>query len=120
MLAFRETVTPTKLDAGLANSPAADAGSPLAIFVDRIEPVRNLSSRLHPFAVDSDAHYTPEPLTLVVIAVSQAPAGMLLTVRETRFDQLPPTRRTQARNAHDRGREDQTRLIGKRLSPAPQ
>lgn len=66
------------------------------VLVERIEPGRSIAFRWHPAAVDAAADYSKEPSTLVVFELKEARGGILLTVVESGFDQLPPSRREEA------------------------
>ena len=68
--------------------------------VDRIEPMRLLSFRWHPFAVEPGVDY----------------GGILLTISESGFDRIPPARRAKAFAAGEGGWEIQTHLIEKYLA----
>lgn len=66
------------------------------VLVERIEPARSIAFRWHPAAVDAAVDYSKEPSTLVVFELKEAKGGILLTVVESGFDQLPPSRRDEA------------------------
>ena len=66
------------------------------VLVERIEPGRSIAFRWHPAAVDAAVDYSNEPSTLVVFELKEAQGGILLTVVESGFDQIPPTRREEA------------------------
>jgi uncharacterized protein YndB with AHSA1/START domain len=112
-------VTPTQADAEVARSQEPYAGKTFEIVVDRIEPMRLLSFRWHPFAVEPGVDYTNEPATLVVFELQEAAGGTLLTITESGFDRIPLERRAQAFTANDQGWAAQTRLIEKYLARAP-
>jgi uncharacterized protein YndB with AHSA1/START domain len=112
-------VTPTRVDAEVARSQEPYAGKTFEIVVDRIEPMRLLSFRWHPFAVEPGVDYTNEPSTLVVFELQEAAGGTLLTITESGFDRIPLERRAQAFTANDQGWAAQTRLIEKYLARAP-
>lgn len=65
--------------------------------VEQVEPLRRLSFRWHPYAVDPAVDYTTEVPTLVSFTLDDAPDGATrLAVVESGFDQLPPQRRPEA------------------------
>jgi uncharacterized protein YndB with AHSA1/START domain len=66
------------------------------VLVERIEPGRLIAFRWHPAAVDAAVDYSKEPSTLVVFELKEAKGGILLTVVESGFDSLPPSRRDEA------------------------
>jgi uncharacterized protein YndB with AHSA1/START domain len=112
-------ITPTQVDAEVARSQQPYAGKTFEIVVDRIEPMRLLSFRWHPFAVEPGVDYTNEPATLVVFELQEAAGGTLLTITESGFDRIPLERRAQAFTANDQGWAAQMRLIEKYLARAP-
>jgi hypothetical protein len=78
--------------------------------------MRRFSFRWHPFAVDPAHDYSQEPMTLVTFALEEVEGGVLLTITETGFDQLPLARRDEARQSNAGGWAHQTRLIEKYLA----
>jgi uncharacterized protein YndB with AHSA1/START domain len=108
-------ISPTKVDPDVARLQEPHRGAAFLIEVDRIEPMRLLSFRWHPYAIDQDQTYDREPMTLVTFELADVEAGILLTVTETGFDRLPAARRSIARDANDGGWEHQTRLIARYL-----
>jgi uncharacterized protein YndB with AHSA1/START domain len=66
------------------------------VLVERIEPGRLIAFRWHPAAVDTAVDYSKEPSTLVVFELKEAKGGILLTLVESGFDQIPPARREEA------------------------
>jgi uncharacterized protein YndB with AHSA1/START domain len=78
-----------------------------AFLVDRVEPMRLLSWRWHPFPVRRDVDYEAETPTLVVFELAHDPNGTLVTVTETGFESLPADRREEAYEAHVGGWADQ-------------
>jgi len=66
------------------------------ITIERMEPERLFSWRWHPHAVEPGIDYSAEPATLVVFELADAPGGIMLTVVESGFDQVPLARRALA------------------------
>jgi uncharacterized protein YndB with AHSA1/START domain len=66
------------------------------------------------------AHYSPDytgaPRTLVEFRLEKAPAGTLLTVTESGFEQLPPDRRLDAFRGNERGWSDQMKNIERHVA----
>src|SRR5262249_23554825 len=81
----------------------------MRVKVEQVEPERLLSFRWHPNSVDSNVDYEREPTTLVVFELHDAQDGILLTVDESGFDQLPAERRAEAYRGNEGGWEQQTR-----------
>src|SRR6266540_1998591 len=78
------------------------------VLIERMERERLLSWRWHPYAVDPSIDYSQEPTTLVVFELKEVEGGTLLSVVESGFDSLPPTRRLDAFSHEQRrlGRTD--------------
>lgn len=111
-------IRPTTVDARIAEMQQPHAGRAFELAVERVEPMRCLSFRWHPFAVDPDIDYSKEPTTLVTFDLEETPGGTLLRITESGFDRIPLARRTQAFAANDGGWSAQTRLIEKYLALA--
>lgn len=76
---------------------------PIEMVVDKIEPERLFSFRWHPFAIDLEADYSKEPMTLVTLTLEPVDGGTLLTVVETGFDAIPASRRAKAFEMNSKG-----------------
>ena len=109
-------IVPTQVDPEVAKLQAPHAGQPFAIVVDAIEPMQRFAFRWHPFAIDPALDYSREEMTLVEFLLEDADDGVLLTIRESGFDRIPPARRAQAFAANDGGWAHQSRLIAKYLA----
>ncbi len=83
------------------------------ITIEQMEPERLFSWRWQPGG-DPDKH-PDEPLTLVVFELEDAPEGTRLTITETGFDALAPSRRTQAYRENDAGWTGQLKNLAKHL-----
>jgi uncharacterized protein YndB with AHSA1/START domain len=109
-------VVPTTVDAEIAKLQEPYAGITFECVVDRVEPMRRLSFRWHPSAVEPGVDYSSEPMTLVEFQLEEVEAGTSLTITESGFEQIPLARRAQAFAANDGGWTMQTRLIEKYLA----
>lgn len=109
-------VAPTKVDADVAKLQEPHVGKKWSAFVEHIEPMTKFAFRWHPFAVDPDLDYTKEPTTLVTFELREVDAGILLTITETGFNQIPAARRVQAIEANEGGWTHQAKLIEKYLT----
>jgi uncharacterized protein YndB with AHSA1/START domain len=109
-------VAPTQVDPDVAKLQEPARGMAFSVLVDRIEPMDRFSFRWRPFAIDPSHDYSNEPTTLIVFALREAEGGVLLTITESGFDQIPAARRTQAFEANDKGWAHQSRLIEKYLA----
>jgi len=109
-------IVPTKVDAEIAKAQKPYEGMPFEFEVERIEPMRLLSFRWHPFAIEPGVDYSSEPTTLVVFELKEVADGTLLTVTESGFDQIPLARRAKAFTANEGGWAAQMDLIAKHLA----
>jgi uncharacterized protein YndB with AHSA1/START domain len=99
----RGIIVPTTMNADVAKAQQAYEGIPFAITIERMEPERLFSFRWHPGAVDPGVDYSSEPTTLVEFTLQQTKGGVLLTVTETGFDQIPLSRRAKAFASNEGG-----------------
>ena len=81
------------------------------VLVERVEPESLLSFRWHPYAVDPAVDYSSEQRTLVTFTLKDADEGTLLTVVESGFDHVPPSRRLAAFRMNSGGWEEQLKNI---------
>ncbi|HWX97747.1 MAG TPA: SRPBCC family protein, partial [Solirubrobacteraceae bacterium] len=115
---LRGVIVPTSVDAEVAKAQQPYEGTPFEITVDRIEPETLFAFRWHPFAVERGVDYSREPATLVVFALEEVPNGVMLTVTESGFDQVPLARRAKAFAANEGGWTMVMTLIEKHLAQA--
>jgi uncharacterized protein YndB with AHSA1/START domain len=104
-------IAPTQMDAEVARAQEPHKGKPIDITIDRIEPMRLLSFRWHPYAADRSVDYSKEPTTLVEFELEPAGDDTRLTVTESGFEQLPADRRAQAYEANAGGWDKQMGLV---------
>jgi uncharacterized protein YndB with AHSA1/START domain len=109
-------IVPTRVDPEVAELQRPHEGKAFEFTVDRIEPMRHISFRWHPFAVEPGVDYTNEPTTLIEFTLEEVPDGVLLTITESGFDNIPLERRAKAFAANDGGWAKQTQLIEKYLA----
>jgi len=107
------TITPTSVDAEVARLQEPHAGNRGTWHIVAVEPQRRFAYRWHPFAMDADVE--DEPMTLVELTLAETPDGVLLTIVESGFDALPPSRRSTAFEANAGGWAHQARLVRKYL-----
>jgi uncharacterized protein YndB with AHSA1/START domain len=115
---LRGTIVGTTVDADVAKAQKEHAGIPFEITVDRIEPERLFSFRWHPHAVERGVDYSHEPTTLIVFILEEVANGVMLTVTESGFDQIPLARRAKAFKANEQGWGMVVKLIEKYLAQA--
>jgi uncharacterized protein YndB with AHSA1/START domain len=96
---------------GTITTPGKYRDLAFEMVIDRVEPERLFSYRWHPYAVDPEADYSAEPMTLVVFELEDVPEGTRLTVVESGFDGLPPARRAEAYRMNDGGWTQQVKNI---------
>lgn len=109
-------IVPTTVDAEVAELQKPHEGKAFEITIDRIERMRRLSFRWHPFAIDPSVDYSKEPTTLVSFELEEVSGGTQLTIIESGFDRIPLARRAEAFKANEGGWEKQTQLIAKYLA----
>jgi uncharacterized protein YndB with AHSA1/START domain len=115
---LRGTIVGTTVDADVAKAQKQYEGMPFEITVDRIEPERLFSFRWHPGAVERGVDYSQEPTTLIVFTLQEVANGVMLTVTESGFDQIPLARRAKAFQANEQGWGMVVKLIEKYLAQA--
>jgi uncharacterized protein YndB with AHSA1/START domain len=96
-------IVPTTVNAQVADAQKPYEGIPFNITIEQLVPERIFSFRWHPGAVEPGYDYSAEPTTLVVFTLEDTPDGVLLTVTETGFDQIPLERRLKAFTANEQG-----------------
>jgi uncharacterized protein YndB with AHSA1/START domain len=99
----RGVITPTTVDPVVAKAQEPYAGKRFEVVIEKMVAERLFSFRWHPHAVDANHDYSAEPMTLVEFALEDVKEGVMLTVTESGFDQIPAARRTQAFTANDGG-----------------
>jgi uncharacterized protein YndB with AHSA1/START domain len=109
-------IVPTKVDQEVAKMQEAYSGTAFDITLERIEPMSLFSFRWHPYAVEPDTDYSKEPTTLVTFVLQKVADGVLLTITESGYDQVPLERRAEAFKANEQGWAIQTTLIEKYLA----
>ncbi len=100
---MRGVVVPTTVDAEIARAQKQYEGAAFEITIEKMEPGKLFSFRWHPFAVDPGVDYSAEPMTLVEFTLEEVPEGVMLTVTESGFDQIPLSRRVKAFTANEGG-----------------
>ena len=116
---MRGVIVGTKVNAEVAKAQKEYKGMSGEITIERIEPERLFSFRWHPFAVERGVDYSAEPTTLIVFTLEETPDGVLLTVTESGFDQIPLERRSKAFTANEQGWTMVLKLIEEYLAQTP-
>ena len=100
---IRGVVVTTKVNPEVAKLQKPYEGLEFEITIEKVEPERLFSIRWHPNAVERGVDYSAEPTTLVVFALEEVANGVMLTVTESGFDQIPLARRAKAFNENEQG-----------------
>ena len=116
---MRGAIVGTKVNAEIAKAQKEYEGMSGEITIERIEPERLFSFRWHPFAVERGVDYSAEPTTLIVFTLEETPDGVLLTVTESGFAQIPLERRSKAFTANEQGWTMVLKLIEEYLGQTP-
>jgi uncharacterized protein YndB with AHSA1/START domain len=116
---MRGAIVGTTVDPEVAKAQQAHKDVPFEIMIEQMIPGRLFSFRWHPHGVEPGADYSAEPTTLVSFALEKTPEGVMLTVTESGFDQVPLARRAKAFTANEQGWSIQVRLISEYLVHAP-
>ena len=99
----RGVIVTTTVNAEVAKAQKPYEGLAVEITIEQMEPERLFSFRWHPNAVERGVDYSAEPTTLVVFTLEDVANGVMLTVTESGFDQIPLARRARAFAANEGG-----------------
>jgi uncharacterized protein YndB with AHSA1/START domain len=116
---MRGVIVPTQVNAEVAKAQKPYEWLPFEISIEKMEPERLFSFRWHPFAIERGVDYSAEPTTLVVFALEEVPGGVMLTVTESGFDQIPLARRAKAFTANEQGWGMVVKLVEEYLASTP-
>jgi uncharacterized protein YndB with AHSA1/START domain len=116
---MRGHMVPTIANPEVAAAQKQYEGTPFEITIQEIEPERLFSFRWHPGAIDPAIDYSVEPTTLVVFTLEQRPDGVLLTVTESGFDQIPLARRAGAFSQNEQGWTMVVKMFEEYIGSAP-
>jgi len=86
-------------------------GMPFEIEIDCIEPEHLFSFRWHPYAIDPNADYSGEPMTLIEFRLDEVAEGTRLSISESGFDAIPIARRAEAFRMNQGGWDEQARNV---------
>ena len=111
---IRATVVPTKALPEVAQMQKPYEGLQFDMFIERMEPERLFSWRWTHEPASSDA--ADPPSTLVEFTLMQTEGGVLLTVTESGFDQIPLERRASMFAENEQGWTMQMKLIEAHLA----
>ena len=100
---MRGAIVPTTVNADVAKAQKAYEGLPVEILIEKMEAERLFSFRWHPYAIERGVDYSAEPTTLIEFVLEEVTEGVMLTVTESGFDQIPLARRVKAFTANEQG-----------------
>jgi len=100
---MRGVIVPTKVNEEVAKAQQKYEGLPVEITIEKMEPERLFSFRWHPYAIERGVDYSTEPTTLIEFVLEEMKDGVLLTVTESGFAQIPLARRVKAFTANEQG-----------------
>ena len=100
---MRGVIVPAKVNAEAAKAQQKYDGMPVEITIAKMEPERLFSFRWHPYAIERGVDYSAEPTTLIEFVLEEMKDGVMLTVTESGFDQIPLVRRVKAFTANEEG-----------------
>jgi len=100
---MRGVIVPAKVNAEVAKAQQKYDGMPVEITIEKVEPERLFSFRWHPYAIERGVDYSAEPTTLIEFVLEEMKDGVMLTVTESGFDQIPLVRRVKAFTANEEG-----------------
>lgn len=112
----RGIIVGTAVDAEIATLQKQHGQVPFEITIGRIEPEHLFSFHWHPYAIEPGVDYSREPTTLIEFRLEEVPNGVMLTVTESGFDQIPLARRAKAFSANEQGWGMVIRLVEKYLA----
>ncbi len=115
---IRGVIVTTSVDAEVAKAQESHKGKQFDITIERMVPGRLFSFRWHPAAVDPAVDYSAEPATLIEFVLEETAGGVLLTVTESGFDQIPLARRASAFASNDKGWELMVKVLEKYVTNA--
>ena len=116
---MRGVIVPTQVNADVAKHQKPYEGLPFEITIEKMEPERLFSFRWHPNAVERGVDYSGEPTTLIEFVLGEVADGVLLTVTESGFDQIPLARRAKAFTANEQGWGMVVKLLEEYLVQTP-
>ncbi len=114
----RGKMTGTEADAAVAAKQKQYEDLPVELMVERVEPEELFSFRWHPYALERGVDYSKEPTTLIEFRLADSAEGVVLTVTEPGFDNVPLERRAKALAANEEGWGIVIGLIGNSLAQA--
>lgn len=113
---MRGVLVPTKVNAEIGAAQKNYEGMEFEFTIEQMELERVFAFRWHPHAIERGFDYSAEPTTLVVFTLADAPDGVMLTVTESGFEQIPLERRAKAFTANQQGWSAALKLLEEYLA----
>ena len=105
------SISPTTVDPEVAKLQKPHEGMAFDFWVECVEPMRYISFRWHPYAIEPGIDYSDEPTTLIEFTLEPSDGGTLLTIVESGFENIPLARRAAAFRANEGGWAHQMRMV---------
>jgi uncharacterized protein YndB with AHSA1/START domain len=115
---MRGVIVGTAVNQQIAEAQKKYAGLPFEITIEKMEPEQLFSFRWHPHAVEPGVDYSHEPTTLIAFTLEKVADGVMLTLTESGFDQIPLARRAQAFTANEGGWEIMAKIFAEYVAGA--
>ena len=103
----------TVADPEVAELQKVHNGKQMDLWVEAVEPEKRLALRWHPHAIQEGVDYSQEPTTLIEFQLEEVPGGVIVTVTETGFENIPLSRRATAFEANSGGWDVMVKVLGK-------
>jgi uncharacterized protein YndB with AHSA1/START domain len=87
----------------------------MEVVVQKMEPEHLFSYTWHPYAIEPGVDYSEETPTMVEFTLKEITGGTLLTVTESGFQKLPPSRRAEAFRMDSEGWSEQLENIARHV-----
>jgi uncharacterized protein YndB with AHSA1/START domain len=110
------TVVPTEADEQVAKMQKPYEGFKFDMFIERMDPERFFSFR---WTHDVESTEASPPSTLVEFTLTQRDDGVLLTITESGFEQIPVERRAKMFTENQEGWRMQVKLLEAHLATNP-
>jgi len=108
----------TQVDPNVAEMQRQYEGKPFKLTIVEMKPDQLFSFRWHPHAVEPGMYDSNDPTTLVEFKLTKTTQGVLLTVTESGFDNIPVEHRAKAFQANEGGWSLMIKVIEEYLAQA--
>jgi len=111
-------IVTTKVDNDVAEMQRQYEGKPFKMTIVEMKPEQLFSFRWHPNAVEPGMYDSNDPTTLVEFKLTKMTQGVLLTMKESGFDNIPVEHRAKAFQANEGGWNQMLKVFGEYLAQA--